>query len=184
MSEERHEKLTIEEIKQRLRTGYTFYPTQPGLQQAARELIRPIVEKMDGQEIIYVCRDAWLMRVDYLEVDDNGFRAVATRLQEIEHPIQAAMTARGKRLQAEAARKSGVPMETGDDGPPPWISEPFEFRAQWRSLRLGRYSIGYAMLCDHFYFDPALVAEVKAALARHASSPEIFAILDRASSKR
>lgn len=77
MSEERHEKLTIEEIKQRLRTGCTFYPTQPGLQQAARELIRPIVEKMDGQEIIYVCRVAKLMRVKYLETDDVKFRAVA-----------------------------------------------------------------------------------------------------------
>jgi hypothetical protein len=28
MSEERHDKLTVGEIKQRLLTGYTFYPTQ------------------------------------------------------------------------------------------------------------------------------------------------------------
>ena len=71
MSEERHEKLTLEEIKDRLRTGYQFYPTQPGLQQAARELIRPIVEKMDGQEIIYVCRVPKLMRVKYLEEEQR-----------------------------------------------------------------------------------------------------------------
>src|ERR1035441_31149 len=83
MSEERHEKLTVDEIKHRLRTGYQFYPTQPGLQQAARELIRPIVEQMDGQEIIYVCRVAKLMRVNYLEIDDAGFRAVATPVHDL-----------------------------------------------------------------------------------------------------
>ena len=71
MSEERYEKLTVEEIKQRLRGGYQFYPTQPGLQQAARELIRPIVERMDGQEIIYVCRIPKLMRVKYLEEEQR-----------------------------------------------------------------------------------------------------------------
>ena len=71
MSEERYEKLTVEEIKQRLRGGCTFYPMQPGLQQAARELIRPIVEKMDGQEIIYVCRVPKLMRVKYLEEEQR-----------------------------------------------------------------------------------------------------------------
>ena len=94
MSEERHEKLTIEEIKQRLRTGYTFYPTHPDLQQAARELIRPFIEKMDGQEIICECRVAKLMRVNYLETNDE----VNAFLAELKIKLEAAI-ASGQRIQ-------------------------------------------------------------------------------------
>jgi hypothetical protein len=44
-------------------------------------------------------------------------------------------------------------------------------------------AISMNMLTDHFYPDPAVVAEVKAAVARNALG-EISAILERASSKR
>ncbi|MGB7747136.1 MAG: hypothetical protein WBN75_07605 [Verrucomicrobiia bacterium] len=181
MSEERHEKLTIEEIKQRLRTGCTFYPTQPGLQQAARELIRPIVEKMDGQEIIYVCRVAKLMRVKYLETDDVKFRAVAIPVHGLGDRILtiaecAALEKSLKKIHTKEewqAAKNALPLDT----------TPFQFGARWDFLRLIGTAIKMNMITDSFYPDPAVVAEVKAAVARNALG-EISAILDRASSKR
>ena len=66
-----NEKPSPEEITQGLRTGYCFDPRTPGLKEAARALLRPIIERMDGQEIIYVCRVPRLMRVDYLEVNKD-----------------------------------------------------------------------------------------------------------------
>lgn len=184
MSEERHEKLTVEEIKQRLRTGYQFYPTQPGLQQAARELIRPIVEKMDGQEIIYICRLPRLMRVKYLETDDERFRAVAIPVHDLGDRILtfAESIARKKSLEnartkeewqaAKIAFKNALPLDT----------TPFQFGARWDFLHLIGSAIKMAMVTDSFYPDAAVVAEVKAAVARNAFG-EISAILDRASSK-
>jgi len=185
MSEERHEKLTVEEIKQRLRTGYTFFPTQPGLQQAARELIRPIVEKMDGQEIIYVCRVPKLMRVKYLETDDAGFRAVATPVHDLGNPILTRaesatlqkslenMRTREERQAAIGAFLNTVPLDT----------TPFQFRARWDFLPLIGSAIKMTMITDCFYPDPAVVAEVKTVVARNAFG-EISAILDRAASRQ
>jgi hypothetical protein len=158
MSEERHEKLTIEEIKQRLRTGYTFHPTQPGLQQAAREVIRPVVEKMDGHEIIYECRVHWLMRVAYLEVNDDGFRAVGTHVHDLGDRI---MTLDGK----------------------PREPKPLDFGGHWNFLRMRGSAICMNMITDCFYPDPEVVAEVKAAVARNATR-EISGILERASCTR
>ena len=173
MSEERHEKLTVEEIKQRLRGGYQFYPTQPGLQQAARELIRPIVEKMDGQEIIYVCRVAKLMRVKYLETDDAGFRAVATPVHDLGFKPFNEVFARHHAAKAGLSPPPELPLDT----------TPLEFRARWDFLHLIGTAIKMNMITDSFYPDPAVVAEVKAAVARSATR-EISAILDRASTKR
>jgi hypothetical protein len=181
MSEERHEKLTVEEIKQRLRTGYQFYPTQPGLKQAARELIRPIVEKMDGQEIIYVCRVPKLMRVNYLEIDDEGFHAVATPVHDL-----------GCKIPTIAESVALKPLKNSQPTEEEWQAAlnalplditPFQFRARWFSLHLIGSAIKMNMITDCFYPDPAVVAEVKAAVARNAFG-EIPAILDRASSKR
>src|ERR1039457_1232870 len=80
-----------EEIKQGLRTGYSFDPRTPGLQAAARDLLRPIIESMDGQEIVYVCRFPRLMRVAYLEVDDEGY------LDDIGLGAKCAINADGQR---------------------------------------------------------------------------------------
>jgi hypothetical protein len=60
---------------------------------------------------------------------------------------------------------------------------PFQFRARWDFLHLIGSAIKMNMITDCFYPDPAVVAEVKAAVARNAFG-EISAILDRASSKR
>ena len=172
MSEERHEKLTVEEIKQRLRGGYQFYPTQPGLQQAARELIRPIVEKMDGQEIIYVCRIPKLMRVKYLETDDDGFRAVATPVHDLGCKPFNEIFARHQASKAGLAPPPELPLDT----------MPFQFLARWDFLHLIGTAIKMNMIADCFYTDPAVVAEVKAAVARNAFG-EISAILDRAAAR-
>ena len=77
------EHLSPDEIKDRLRTGWTLDPVTPGLKVAARDLFRPIIESMKGREIIYRCRVPWLMRVDHLQVENDGFHAVATPIQEI-----------------------------------------------------------------------------------------------------
>ena len=168
------EKLSHEEIKERLRTSYSFDPMTPGLNEAARELIRPIIEKMDHQEIIYVCHDPKLMRVDYLETDNEGFRAVATPLQDVGY-ITEFFESRGRRLAAEA----GLPPPPE----PPLDATPLDICARWTGLRMGGSAICMNMLTDHFYPDPAVVAEVKAAVAGGARR-EISAILERASSNR
>jgi hypothetical protein len=94
-------------------------------------------------------------RLDYLETDDEGFRAVATPLQEIR------------------------------DGFMSWsLDQPLDFGMFWRDLRLCGKAICMNMLTDHFFTDPALVVEVKAAAQRRASPAEIRAILDPSSSER
>jgi hypothetical protein len=145
---------TLEEIKQALRDGYCFCPTMPGLQEAARDLIRPIIESMRGREIIYVCRFYWMMRVDSLKVDDDGFRA------------------------------HGTPTHDLDNRFPPWDDqprepEPLNFSAPWRFLRMCGSAIHTNMVTDHFFTDQSVVAEVKAAVVR-GETREIPAILDRA----
>ena len=164
------EKLSHEEIKQRLRTGWNLDPLTPGLKEAARELIRPVVEKIDGQEIIYVCRVPRLVRVKYLETDDAGFRAVATPVHDLGFkPFNEIFT-------RHHAAKAGLP-------PPPELpldTTPLEFRARWDFLHLIGSAIKMNMITDCFYPDPAVVAEVKAAVARNAFG-EVSAILGRAS---
>jgi hypothetical protein len=146
--------MTLDEIQHGLRTGTSFYPTEPGLQEAAREFFRPIIEKMDGKEIIYVCRFYWLLRVDFLEVDDEGFRAHGTPTHDLDNRM--------------------FPWEDKPREP-----EPLNFGAQWRSLRLCGGAICMSMLTDHFFPDPAVVADVKAAVAGGAAR-EIPGILERA----
>ena len=69
------EHLTHEELKERLRTGWQLLPDTPGLLEAARELMQPIIEGMRDKEIIYRCRVPWL--------DDEGFAALSTPLLEV-----------------------------------------------------------------------------------------------------
>jgi hypothetical protein len=172
-----NERPSPEEITQGLRTGYSFDPRTPGLQAAARDLLRPIIESLDGQEIVYVCRFPRLMRVAYLEVDDEGFRAVGTHVHDIDNPIMLAMAERRRRLEAA---KGGIRVPPQDKAEHP---KPFNFGARWAGLRLSGSAVCMAMITDHFYPDPAVVAEVKAAVVRNASPSEIAAILERASSK-
>ena len=176
-----NEKLSHAEIKERLRTGCTLDPMMPGLQEAARELIRPVVEKMDGQEIIYVCRLPKLMRVNYLETDDDGFRAVATTLSD----LGCRITTFADHVALQEARKDWLTKEEWQAAvnklPPD--TKPLNFGARWAFLHMFGSAIKMNMVTDSFYPDPAVVAEVKAAVARNCIR-EISAILERASSKR
>ena len=149
------ENLSSDEIKDRLRTGWTLDPMTPGLKMAARDLFRPIIESTKGHEIIYRCRVPWLMRVDHLQVNNDGFRAVATPIQEIRDGFMS--------LQ---------------------YSKLLEFGARWHFLRMSGLAICMAMITDRFYAAPAVVAEVKAAAARKVPPSGIAAIFERASNKR
>jgi hypothetical protein len=142
--------LTIAELRERVRTGWTLLPTTPGLREAARDVVRPLVEQMCGQEIIYRCRVPWLARVTALRVDEAGFCAQAEPLREI---------------------RDGL-FSMSYDGA-------FEFAARWESLHVSGSAICMAMITDHFFTDATLVAEVKAAADRNAPRSEIAAILSR-----
>jgi hypothetical protein len=145
---------TSEEIKQALRTGYSFDPETPALQAVARDLFCPIIESMEGKEIIYVCRFYWLMRIDFLEVDEEGFRAVGTPTHDLDNRM--------------------LPWDDQPRQP-----QPLDFHARWHFLHMCGSAICMNMLADHFFPDPAVVAEGKAAVARSASG-EIPGILRRA----
>lgn len=153
MAEE--ELLTHEQLLEKVRTGWQLFPNTLGLKEAARELIRPIIERMRGNEIIYRCRVPWLIRIDKLEVNDDGFSAVSTPLQEI--------------------RDGAFSME---------LSSPFEFGAGWEWLRMNGSVVRMNMVTDHFHPDQRVVSAVKAAAARKASPKEIAKILNRALDER
>jgi len=74
-------------IKQGLRTGYSFALSPPGLEEAARDLIRPMVVDLKGREIICVCRRPRLLRVDSLTIHQDGFRAAGTPVHELGAPM-------------------------------------------------------------------------------------------------
>ncbi len=128
-----------EELKEKVRTGWQLPPT-PELEAAAREVIRPLVEGMKGQKIIYHCRVSVMARVDELTVNDKGFRAAATILHQYPDP--------------EMERFA------------PAFTTPFEFHGSWSMLNLCGKAIKMAMITDCFIVDQKIVAEVEAAAAR------------------
>lgn len=148
MSEE--ENLSPTQLREKVRTGWSLLPTTPGLREAARDVIRPLVEGMCGREIIYRCRVPWLVRVTALRVDDEGFQAVAEPIREI---------------------RDGMFSDA--------LTAPFEFGGAWEMLHLSGDAIAGGMITDHFFTDPALVAEVKALAERNAPRAEIRAALNR-----
>jgi hypothetical protein len=149
------EVLTHEQLIERLRTGWQLFPNTPGLREAACELMRPVIEGMRGKEIIYRCRVPWLIRIDELTVDDRGFSAVSTPLQEIR------------------------------DGPFSMpLRSPFEFSAAWIGLHMNGTMVKMNMITDCFYPDQAVVSAIKSAAARGATTKEIQIILNRALDKR
>ena len=160
-----NENPTIEELREGVRTGWSFHPLTPGLHDVARELIRPVIERMEGQEIIYRCRAPWLLRVTALEVDGEGFRAVGAPAQEPPDDLLSSM-----------------------------LERPLKFSAHWNGLTMCGSSVSLFMVPDRFFPDPAVVAAVKAAAARGAAAGstrpeqrdarrEIDAILERAAAK-
>ena len=103
-----------EEIKKGLRTGYCFDPRTPGLQEAARELLRPIIENMRGREIVYVTRFPLLARIDHLEIDDDGFQATGTPIHALDDrprelkPLNFGAQWRALRLRGSAVRMNMI----------------------------------------------------------------------------
>ncbi|MEO6740988.1 MAG: hypothetical protein ABIP20_12100 [Chthoniobacteraceae bacterium] len=138
------EQYSHEELKRVVCSGHRLHPDTPGLEEAAREMIGPLIEGMKGQKIIYHYRIAVLMRVDELTVDDHGFRAVPTILHRYPFPEM-------ERLAPETARL---------------FESPFDFFARWTSLRLCGKAICMAMTADSFIVDQAVIAEVEAAATR------------------
>jgi hypothetical protein len=203
VKEERHENLTVEEIKERLRTGYQFYPTQPGLKQAARELIRPLMEGMKGREIVYVCRVPKLMRVEQLTVDDEGFRAVARTLHHLGSRILT--IAEGASVQKELERFMTIPEYEAELAALPdddamrvaWWKQkhqaavnalppetkPLNFGSPWAGLRMCGSAICMTMMPACFYPDLSIVAAVKAAVER-GDFGGVSTILERAGSQQ
>ena len=152
---EKTEELSHEELMWRIRRGWQLFPNTPGLEDAAREVIRPLVEAMRGREIIYRCRVPWLMRIDELSTDDSRFDAVAMPLKEIRDGDQSTEYPR-----------------------------PFRFGARWVALKMIGSAISMNMLTDHFYTDPDVVDAIKRAAERNSSPSEISKILNEASENR
>ncbi len=163
------EHLLHEDIE-RWRKALELDPGTPERQEAGRALFRPIIEKMDGREIIYDCRELCLMQVVYLEVNDDGFRAVAKPLQYIYNkypPPEAFETPFYRELRE---KRPGMRYS-------PW--DPMDFGASWSWIYQVGTAIKWEFVTDMFYFDPAVVAEVKAAAARKVPLDDVKAILDR-----
>lgn len=158
-------RLTRLELQAKLRTGYSFDPRTPGLKAAARELIRPLVETMKGREIVYVCRDPKLLRVEELKTDADGFCAVAVPLNEPGSRIPTRYEGYALRNNWGGRRPSPAEFRAALDTLPP-DTQPFDFGAKWAHLCLHGTAICMNMLTDHFYTDAALVAAVRAAAAR------------------
>lgn len=149
------EPLAHEVLKERIRAGWCFDPSTPGLQKAAFEVMAPLVEAMRGREIIYRCRVPWLMRIKEVEVDENRFRATGIPVREIP--------------ESDFPYPFASPLKTG---------VPLRFGAQWSGLHFVYGSaFGMTMLPDHFYTDSAIVDAIKAALDRNAPPEEIVRIL-------
>jgi hypothetical protein len=61
------------ELAEMVRSGWQVAPYTPGLTEVAREILRPMVEGLTGEEVIYHCRAAFLLGVEKVMCDDEGF---------------------------------------------------------------------------------------------------------------
>jgi len=155
------ESYTHDQLMEMVRDGWQLDPYTPGLDAAAKEVVRPLVAGMQGQKIIYHCRVSSLMRVDELTVSDEGFRAVAMRLQRYRHPepeMEAMAVVREKR---EAVAGVG----------------PLKFRASWSMLHLCGKAVKMAMVCDFFITDQDVVTAVEAAAERGESPKAVYDLI-------
>ena len=143
-----------EELKEFIQAGGMLRPDTKGLREAARELVRPRVQTMQGREIIYHCRMKWLTLVEELTVTDEGFQAHAVPLLPV--PFL------------------GIP--NGSDSE--YIPKPFTFGGGWEWFRLCGASIQMNMVTDHFYPEASLVKSVKRAMLRQAAPIEIERLLE------
>ena len=130
-----------------------YSPEQPGLLEAAREVLRPMIENLKGREILYDDHVLELARVKSVKVNDAGFRIVATRIKYID-------TGRGL-------------MFAPGHGP----AGPLEIGGSWMFWYLRRSGIKVQMSCTIFFPEQTLVAAVKAALDRGAAPREILELV-------
>ncbi len=143
-----------EELKEKVRTGWVLSPDTPGLMNAARAVLRPLIERIRGQKIIYRYRVAFLMRVDELTVDEGKFRAEATVLHEYPDPEMEQFS--------------------------PGFTTPFNFHASWSMMRLSGNAIALAMCADCFIVDQDVIAAVEAAATRGETPEAVNRIVSRA----
>jgi len=146
-------KLSHSKLVNSIRKGAMYHPAQPGLLEAAREVLLPMIENLKGREILFDEHVLELARVEYVEVTDEGFHIVATRIKYID-------TGRG--LMFAPGHEPTGPLEIG---------------GSWEFWYLCRPGIKVQMACTIFFPDPTLVAAVKAALERGAAPREIFALV-------
>jgi len=145
--------LSHAELVNSIRKGAMYPPWQPGLLEAAREVLRPMIEDLEGREILYDHHVLELARVKSVKVDDGEFRIVATRIKFIN-------TQRGL-MYAPGHEPTG----------------PLEIGGSWKFWYLRRSGIKVQMSCTIFFPDPVLVAAVKAALDRGAAPREILELV-------
>ena len=139
----------LEELKEKVRTGWQLWPDTPGLAEAARQVIRPLVQDILNRQIIYNCRVSWLAHVDELEVTDTGFSARTTLLHQYHQPHMPLLD----------------------------FSKPFEFSGTWAYMHLCGKWISKAMVTDCFITDAAFIAEVEAKRSSGASAAELVDML-------
>jgi len=130
-----------------------FPPWTPGLLEAAREVLRPMIENLEGREILYDCHVLCLARVESVEMDDSAFRIVATRIKYID-------TGRGL-MYAPGCEPT----------------QPLDFGGGWSLWYLYQSGIHAQMVCDIFFSDQTFVTAVKAALERGAEPKEILRLV-------
>ena len=146
-------KLSHEELTEHIRKGAMFPPSTPGLMEAAREVLRPMIEHLEGREILCDNHVLELARVEYVEVNEEEFRIVATHIKYID-------TNRGLMF-----APGYEPMGLRD------------FGGCWKFWYLRRAGIKPMMSGSIVFLDPTFVAAVKTAVDRGATPDEIFAIV-------
>lgn len=143
--------LSHDELVEAIRRGDMLDLATPGLREAARALIGPMVAGTRGRMIIYRCRGSFLMRVDELTMDDARFDASCSMLAQLPDS------------------------ELGDD--PRNVPRPFRFGSMWEGLRLSGKAIKTNMLPDAFVVDQKLVAELTEAISRKAEPEKLRRVL-------
>ena len=130
-----------------------YSPSQPGLLEAAREVLRPMIESLEGREILFDDHVLELARVKFVKVDEEGFRIVATRIKFID-------------------TNRGLMFAPGHEPTGPLV-----ISGNWSYWYLYRSGIKPMMSACIVFLDLKLVAAVKTALERGAAPREIFALV-------
>jgi len=149
----RNQELSHEQLTAHIRTGAMYPPWTPGLQEAAREVLRPMIKNLKGREILFDHHVLELARVENVELTEEEFHIVATRVKYID-------TNRG--LMFAPGHEPTGPLDIG---------------GSWKFWYLRRLGIKVQMACDIFFPDPTLVAAVKSALERGAAPNEILELV-------